>query len=289
MGQHHFRACPIPAANVSSVPNYSPLRYPGGKTWLIPHLRSWMAALPHQPVRFHEPFAGGATASLLAVMEGYAAEINLNDNDVEVMDFWQAVVVAGASLAEAVRAIRGPEDVAGIPDNWLGRALRFLVRNRTSFGGITAGGAGSIAKGDGRGSFSRWYPDTLADRILAIHEHRKAVKLWDSDGIEFIRKHPCGSVWFIDPPYRAGRRLYRDPGPPVRLVFEAAATLNEWCCFLMTMEDTTEVRRLVREHGFHAAVVAVKGNSHRVGKELLITREKMAWTEAPGTGGVQDR
>ena len=32
----------IPAVNVAEVPQRSPLRYPGGKTWLIPHIRAWL-------------------------------------------------------------------------------------------------------------------------------------------------------------------------------------------------------------------------------------------------------
>ena len=43
---------PIPAANVSSVPQRSPLRYPGGKTWLVPHIRAWLSGLDSKP-----PFA----------------------------------------------------------------------------------------------------------------------------------------------------------------------------------------------------------------------------------------
>jgi hypothetical protein len=30
--------------NVASVPQRSPFRYPGGKTWLIPYIRSWLAS-----------------------------------------------------------------------------------------------------------------------------------------------------------------------------------------------------------------------------------------------------
>ena len=30
--------------NVASVPQRSPFRYPGGKTWLIPHIRRWLTS-----------------------------------------------------------------------------------------------------------------------------------------------------------------------------------------------------------------------------------------------------
>lgn len=29
--------------NVASVPQRSPFRYPGGKTWLVPYVRDWLA------------------------------------------------------------------------------------------------------------------------------------------------------------------------------------------------------------------------------------------------------
>jgi len=31
--------------NVAAVPHRSPLRYPGGKTWLVPRIRLWLHSL----------------------------------------------------------------------------------------------------------------------------------------------------------------------------------------------------------------------------------------------------
>ena len=58
-----FPVSPIPAANVASVPQRSPLRYPGGKTWLIPHIRAWLGGMDARPRLLIEPFAGGAIVS----------------------------------------------------------------------------------------------------------------------------------------------------------------------------------------------------------------------------------
>ena len=51
--------------NVASVPHRSPFRYPGGKTWLVPRVRQWLASIerPHELI---EPFAGGAIVGLSA-------------------------------------------------------------------------------------------------------------------------------------------------------------------------------------------------------------------------------
>ena len=55
-----FPMSPIPAVNVACVPQRSPLRYPSGKTWLIPHVRAWLGSLCTPPELLLEPFAGGA-------------------------------------------------------------------------------------------------------------------------------------------------------------------------------------------------------------------------------------
>lgn len=45
--------------NVAAVPQRSPFRYPGGKTWLVPYARTWLSNLYPKPAVLIEPFAGG--------------------------------------------------------------------------------------------------------------------------------------------------------------------------------------------------------------------------------------
>ena len=96
----------IPFANVSTVPLRSPLRYPGGKTWLIPHIRRWLADPSEMLI---EPFAGGTTVSLTAVMEGLAKRSLMVDLDRDVAAFWRAAfwraaLMHGDELVERVLA-----------------------------------------------------------------------------------------------------------------------------------------------------------------------------------------
>lgn len=85
-----FGRSALPAVNVASVPQRSPLRYPGGKTWLIPHIRKWLGG-PPTPLLI-EPFAGGGIVSLTAVMEGQAARALMVDLDRDVSAFWRAAL-----------------------------------------------------------------------------------------------------------------------------------------------------------------------------------------------------
>ena len=105
-----FPESSLKAANVSQVKLYSPLRYPGGKTWLIPHVKEWLTK--SRAKKLIEPFAGGAIVSLTAVMERLVNRAILIERDPDVAAFWRATLQHGAELAERVRAFRPtPESI----------------------------------------------------------------------------------------------------------------------------------------------------------------------------------
>ena len=83
-----FPVSSIPAVNVASVPQHSPLRYPGGKTWLIPHIRAWLEPMQPRPSLLVEQFCGGATVSLTAVFERLAERYLMVELDRDVAAFW---------------------------------------------------------------------------------------------------------------------------------------------------------------------------------------------------------
>ena len=76
--------------NVASVPQRSPFRYPGGKTWLIPVIRKWLRACAYPVRELIEPFAGGGVVSLTAVFENLAETATMVELDEE--NFGPAIV-----------------------------------------------------------------------------------------------------------------------------------------------------------------------------------------------------
>ena len=82
--------------NVSSVPQRSPFRYPGGKTWLVPLFRRWMFSLPNQPKVLVEPFAGGGIISLTAVFEHLADSVIMVELDDQIAAVWQTILAGDA-------------------------------------------------------------------------------------------------------------------------------------------------------------------------------------------------
>ena len=287
-GESPFPISSIPAVNVASVPQRSPLRYPGGKTWLIPHVREWLFRTGSPRPLLVEPFVGGGIVSLTAVMEGLAERALMVDVDRDIAAFWRAVLDDDDALVERVRRFkptleqiqaasrRAPRDAAE-------HGFRTLVLNRTRRGGVLAPGASLTKHGEnGNGPASRWYPDTLAKRISAIASHADRFTFIEGDGLRVLediavyRKDAC---FFIDPPYtvnggkRAGSRLYAHNEVDHAKLFKVIA--DSGVNFMMTYDCCDEVIALVRAYGFHAAFVLMKNGHHAQMAELVITREPL--------------
>ena len=275
---------PYPAANVASVGQHSPLRYPGGKTWLIPHVKVWLRQVRPKPDLLVEPFCGGSIVSLSAVIEGWVEHCHMAEVDHDVAAFWRAALRQGPALAEKVLHFDFSRDAVNalmrqVPRDVLERGFRTLVLNRTRRGGILAPGAALLRAGEnGKGLASRWYPDTIAKRLNAISAQADHIGFREGDGMKLLKDMLGASgrevAVFADPPYtaggkRAGRRLYAhheiDHGGLFALLDDSSAQ------FLMTYDASPEIVGLIRKHDFHAVQVIMKNGHHIPIPELVIT------------------
>ncbi len=281
-----FPPSPIAAANVASVPQRSPLRYPGGKTWLVPHIRAWLAPGAPHPLLV-EPFAGGAIVALTAVAEGLAKRALLVEKDPDVAAFWQAALEHGPALAARVRAFTPSRQAvdrlaSAAPRDVIDHGFRTLVLNRTRRGGVLAPGAALIRQGEnGAGLASRWYPETLARRIEAIAALGGRIDFREGCGLrqlEELAAHRPGARLFVDPPYTAGgkgagRRLYAHHDIDHERLFQLLAASRH--DFLLTYDLSDEIATLIAHHGFHAATVTMKTGHHARLPEAVVTRKAM--------------
>lgn len=266
--------------NVASVPHRSPFRYPGGKTWLVPHIRNWLRSLSQKPREFVEPFAGGGIVGLSVLFEGLTDRLALIELDEDVAAVWNVILNGSAErLARRITSfdvtLQSVKSVlATEPASLLDRAFATIVRNRVQRGGIMAPGASLMKKGEnGRGLKSRWYAETLRRRIEAISAAKNRISFMCGDGIEFIRYHAYRSeaAFFIDPPYTvAGRRLYRHPDINHEELFRVVGNIRS--DFLMSYDNAPEIKKLARSMGFDVQEVAMKNTHHEVVRELLIGR-----------------
>jgi DNA adenine methylase len=278
--------------NVASVPQRSPFRYPGGKTWLVPRIRQWLGNQPTKPQKFIEAFAGGASVGLTVAFENLAETIILVEKDEQVAAVWRTIInmEGGAEwLADKIMNFRlTPASANSLMSSSATSirelAFKTIVQNRISHGGILAEGAGIIKNGEnGKGILSRWYPKTLQRRILDIARVGKKLKFIKGDGFHVIEKNlkEDDTVFFIDPPYtaskkKAGARLYKYHQLNHENLFELMSRVKG--DFLMTYDDADEVRALASRYGFETRLVDMTNTHNSTLTELLIGRD-LDWAD----------
>jgi len=276
--------------NVASVPQRSPFRYPGGKTWLVPYVRLWLSSITPPLRELVEPFAGGSIVGLTAAFDNLAKKVTLIELDSDVASVWKTILHGDVAwLANRVAKLDLTLDsaralLATKPRSTKERAFVTIVRNRVQRGGILAPGAGIMREGEnGKGITSRWYPATLCKRMLDIAKIRSRIKFVEGDGLSYIerRLQRRGVGFFVDPPYTvAGRRLYRHSHIDHERLFRLAKRLAG--DFLMTYDDSPEIRRLVIDSRLDCETVLMKNTHNTKMVELLIGRN-LAWLRDPDT------
>ncbi len=274
--------------NVASVPQRSPFRYPGGKTWFVPTFRGWMASLKSRPRVLVEPFAGGGIISLTALFENWVEMAVMVELDDEVASVWETIVNGDAEWL-ANRILTFPmtrenveEELQQVPRTRREQAFQTILKNRTLHGGILAKGSRFIKHGEnGKGIGSRWYPSTLAQRIINLNHIVSRIDFRHDDGLkvmgEFARREDV--VYFVDPPYtaggkQAGRRLYKHYQVDHSRLFTICKSLSG--DFLMTYEDSEEIREMVRKHRFQMCLIPMRNTHHATLMELVIGRD-LSW------------
>ncbi|CDM64712.1 DNA adenine methylase [Pyrinomonas methylaliphatogenes] len=277
--------------NVASVPQRSPFRYPGGKTWFVPTFRCWMASLKNRPRILVEPFAGGGTISLTALFENLVERAVMVELDDEIAAVWETVVNGDAEwLANRILTFEMTreavlEELQKTPTTTREKAFQTILKNRTLHGGILAEGSRFIKYGEnGKGIGSRWYPKTLANRLLNLNAVVNRIDFRCDDGLkvmaEFSRSEEA--VFFIDPPYtaggkKAGKRLYRHHQIDHEYLFTLCESLAGH--FLMTYDEAEEVKEMARRHGFHMRLIPMKNTHHATMREIVISRD-LSWLDA---------
>lgn len=278
----------LPVVNVASIPQRSPFRYPGGKTWLVPHVRRWLRSMSVRPGKLIEPFAGGGIISLTVAFEKLADSVLMVEMDDDVAAVWETILSANnKSLAEMIVHFQmNTENVLNElnvqPENRTKQAFLTILRNRVSHGGIMANGSGLIKNGEnGKGIGSRWYPRTLSRRIREIDLVADRIKFVQADGLSEIQRFSGHHdiAFFVDPPYtaggkKAGRRLYAHNELDHERLFSILASAKG--DFLMTYDYSDEILALAGRHGFDVEAVAMTNTHHARMNELLVGRD-LSW------------
>lgn len=279
-----YRKVENSVVNVSSIPQRSPFRYPGGKTWLVPTVRQWIKQDKRKANLLIEPFAGGGIISLTAAFENLANEIVMVELDEEISAVWQIILNDDFKwLAEKILSFRlSHENIKAELNNTSKKlqdvAFCTILKNRIFHGGILAKGSGMIKSGEnGKGISSRWYPRTLHNRIVAIGMIKDRIKFINGDAFKIIENNIDNkeAYFFIDPPYTiAGKRLYTYFNVDHEKLFELTSKLKGK--FMLTYDDTEEIRFLADKFRLKYKTIPMK-TTHHLEKNEIIISDNFSW------------
>lgn len=265
--------------NVASVPQRSPFRYPGGKTWLIPTVRKWLKQYDTEDTTLVEPFAGGGIISLTTGFENLASQVIMVELDEEIAAVWKTIFgkdnewLANKIFDFELTYENAKKRFEKTNKSTRDRAFSTILKNRLFHGGIIAKGSGFMKNGEnGKGIASRWYPKTLRDRILAINYIKDKIDFVEGDAFEIIEKYKdlTSFCFFIDPPYyKAAKRLYTCFDIDHEKLFQLASQIKGH--FLMTYDDTEEIRELAHTYNLGYQKIPMKTTHHLEKYELLIS------------------
>ena len=277
--------------NVASVPQRSPFRYPGGKTWFVPTFRHWITTMYPKPRILVDPFAGGGVISLTALFEDLVQKAIMVELDDEIAAVWKSIVKGDAEwLANRILTFELSreaviDEIKKHPHSAKEKAFQTILKNRTFHGGILAEGSGFLKYGEnGKGIHSRWYPTTIAKRILNLNTIAERIDFRCVDGLKVMEEFSDSQdvIYFIDPPYtaggkKAGKRLYRHYELDHKQLFCICEILRG--DFLMTYDNAEEVKQMARSHGFQMRLIPMTNTHHATMEELVIGRD-LSWMDA---------
>lgn len=206
-----------------SVMNATPLRYPGGKSVMMPFFRELFHINNMEHVVYAEPYAGGVGAGINLLLLNEIERLVINDANKGIYSFWKAVVDESDKLIEMIhttsitleewrkqKAIVSQGAEASFE---LGFATLFL--SRTNRSGIL--NAGPIGGGTQAGQDSATYKidcrfnkERIIEQIRAIAEYRDQIEVHNEDAMDFLNSlHHNNLFVYLDPPYfKQGKALY---------------------------------------------------------------------------------
>jgi DNA adenine methylase len=271
--------------NVASVPQRSPFRYPGGKTWLIPVVRKWLRQEGKSVESLFEPFVGGGIVSLTAAFERMAENIFMYEIDDEISAVWYSILNGKNKwLADKILTFNLTSDNVKVELNNPKKELQdiafcTILKNRVYHGGILAKGSGMIKNGEnGKGITSRWYPRTLHDRIVAIGHYKEKIFFSSGDAFDVLEqnKDDVNAYFFIDPPYTvAGKRLYTHFEIDHEKLFMLTARIKGK--YMLTYDNTPEIRQLADKYNLQYRTIPMKTTLHYEKHEIIISDNFNWW------------
>lgn len=269
--------------------NYSPLRYPGGKSKIAPLIRLIIEKTGSSDITYIEPFAGGAGVALSLLIEGVVDQVVINDYDKAIYSFWRALKETPQELIDLIEHTpltidewKHQKDIYSTQNKRYSVELGFAAfyLNRTNRSGIlSAGPIGGYNQTGNYGMDARFNRDALIGRIQEIAKYKSQIVVYNKEIRSFISgvipKYQANAFVYFDPPYfENGQRLYKNFFSPTDHTDIALSIINGVNCpWVITYDDVPELRGIysnyVQRHYNLNYSAANKGK----GSEIIIFKD----------------
>ncbi|MDD5040207.1 MAG: DNA adenine methylase [Patescibacteria group bacterium] len=268
--------------------HYSPLRYPGGKTFLFPLFDKVIKKYGLKNVVYIEPFAGGAGAALALLFLEKVDRIVINDLDKAIYSFWKSAIFNSDKFIKKIystpitieewrkqKAIYS--DIKSSEFN-LGFATFYL--NRTNMSGILNGGLIGGIKQKGKYKINaRFNKDSLAEKIQQLSLYKNRISIFNKDGVKLIHKYLNKENTFIylDPPYyEKGAALYLNHFKKAdHETLAEQLNRNADAFWLLTYDNKKEIKSLYEDRKIVNFSLNYNAYELRRGREIMILSDAL--------------
>ena len=270
---------------------YSPLRYPGGKSSLTDFFTSIIDENFEDKPRYVEPFAGGAGAAIALLLRGRVSEIVVNDLDPAMWALWESMVNDAERFQRLVRETPVTLDewrkqkqiyalgLDGADTLALGFATFFLNRTNRS-GVLNAGVIGGQAQAGAYRIGARYNKATLLHRLGRISAVRDRIEVRNIDGGALIREvsQHRSTLVYADPPYYdKGSYLYLNSFTDAQHA-ELSRALNrpfsaKW---ILTYDDVPAIRDLYGDRRRQTFSLHYSAHKPGLARELMVFSDNLS-------------
>lgn len=275
--------------------NSSPLRYPGGKSLMTNFFVDLFQRNGLQEIVYAEPYAGGAGAAINLLLNGWVNEIVINDANIGIYSFWNALVNESDRFIYAINTIpvtltewyKQREVLQGShePSFELGVATFFM--SRTNRSGVIFGGAigGSTEEKQRNAKYKidcRFNKQDLIGRLETIAAYKNQIKVSNEDALLFLRQLDDDVFVYLDPPYYVkGKSLYmnhyteRDHEALAHLLQHEAHF--DW---VLSYDDVHQIREMYADSDLYRFPLKYTVSKKQVGYELLTHSNNIHFPES---------
>jgi DNA adenine methylase len=270
-------------------PQFSPLRYPGGKSALFGLVSATIRENGVSGGTYVEPYAGGAGIALGLLLTEQVERVVINDLDPAIHAFWVAATQHTDELVSMLSAVelsvrewerQRATYLAADQDDPLSLGFATFFLNRTNRSGVL--NAGVIGGKDQTGPYkmdARFNRDGLIQRCRLIGLYSSRIRVERRDGRNVIADALDAPRTFLyaDPPYyEKGSQLYLNAfnaSDHAALADDLnAAPHGMW---MLTYDAHSEIEALYRNRKRFDVGVYYSVREARRSSELLVTSDSL--------------